>query len=355
LVNCAFASNMTGNAGGGWCINNSDTIISACDFTNNLAGVAGGGLAYSGDHGGTVENCRFIGNRAGAGGGLSFWYGKGGEVTNCVISDNVAGQGGGVDTSPGGGSLRNCLIARNTATGVGAGVNVCSAWTGYDTLIAACVIVSNTAGGKGAGIMVSSYHLGGFVVTNSIVCFNKAKTDEPAATSRLWLTAARVAVSGSQALVEGKDDVDTDVFVTGSEDLALTTGEKTRTAGSGIRSDGSMGATTTTQIGLLATVPANGALTSVLYPRLKTEQAPVFTSLAGGKGVKVQSGAGTDYVFISATPFTFAEDTIIFSGKSGAIRIRGNQMVLSLGEGGCIGAHGKILESDKAASKGETL
>ena len=90
-------------------------------------------------------------------------------------------------------------------------------------------------------------------------------------------------------------------------------------------------------------------------PWLKTEKAPVMTALADGKAVKIQTDAGTDYVFLSATTFTFDQDKVSFKGRAGAIRIRGKQMTLSLGEGGSIGALGKSLATEKAESKEVTL
>jgi hypothetical protein len=167
----------------------------------------------------------------------------------------------------------------------------------------------------------------------------------------MWFTADKITPGTPSTLVEGKEDVDTDLFFATPSTLNLKTEEKTRTSGSGVRPDGTQGATATTQLGLIADAPTDGAMTYVLYPRLKTEKPPVFTSLADGKVVRVQSDGDTDYIFQSATPFEWNEGALSFSGKSGAVRFRGKKLTLSLGEAGSIGARGQSLSAQKAASK----
>jgi hypothetical protein len=189
---------------------------------------------------------------------------------------------------------------------------------------------------------------------NYFVVCDSARTAKPG-TLRLWLTAKKVAVSDKSALVEGKDDVDTEVFFAAPGLFTIRTEEKTRTSGAGISPDGKEGPTKTTQTGLVADMPADGTLTYAIYPRLKTEKPPAITALADGKAVMVRSDAGTDYVFLSTVTFSYQKDGISFKGKSGAIRLRGKQMVLSLGEGGSIAAFGHSLESGKAASKEASL
>jgi hypothetical protein len=103
------------------------------------------------------------------------------------------------------------------------------------------------------------------------------------------------------------------------------------------------GAMTTTQTGLIAASEHLGTLTAVLYPRLKTEAAPQFASLAGGKAVKVTSAAGTDYVFLSATPFKYSEDDIDFEGTAGLVKMRGAKTTVVLGADGTLSARGKTV------------
>ncbi|MHB9131635.1 MAG: hypothetical protein ACYDBB_11175 [Armatimonadota bacterium] len=162
------------------------------------------------------------------------------------------------------------------------------------------------------------------------------------ATWRVWLTCESVTLNPQGALVVGKEDVDTDVFFTRPVTPALTTETKTRSS-VGLNGELQQKRSDWTQIGLIATAEAGRGWTAVVYPRLKTEKPPVFTTLAGGKGVKVQSGAGTDYVFLSEKPFQFKEGDITFSGTVGVIQLRGKQVQLSLGAPGSIAARGKSL------------
>ena len=96
-----------------------------------------------------------------------------------------------------------------------------------------------------------------------------------------------------------------------------------------------------TQEGLHLPVTKDEPVFCVLYPRLKTEKPANFTALADGRGVKIVSAAGTDYVFLSLTPFEFHEGDVSFTGTAGVIRCRGNTVDLTVSEGGeiALGAH----------------
>ena len=152
------------------------------------------------------------------------------------------------------------------------------------------------------------------------------------------------------ARVEGREDVDTDVFFLLPANVPLKTESKTRTS-TGLRPDGNASSVETTQIGLIASMQGGRALGTVLYPRLKTQKPPVFTTLAGGKAVKVETETGTDFVFLSEEPFAFKEGEFGFEGTSGSVQIRLREMVLSLGAAGSISVHGASLTSDKPATK----
>ncbi|MHB9024908.1 MAG: hypothetical protein ACYC7E_12155 [Armatimonadota bacterium] len=151
--------------------------------------------------------------------------------------------------------------------------------------------------------------------------------------------------------VTGKDDVDTEIFFSRPDGLALKTEQKTRVSACGVFSDGRVMAMPTTQIGLIATVKACPAITTVLFPRLKTQKAPVFTALAGGAGVKVLSAAGTDYIFLSPTPFDFKQGDMAFSGTAGVVSLRKGRTILSLGAAGSIAARGHALQAEGAQSQ----
>lgn len=183
---------------------------------------------------------------------------------------------------------------------------------------------------------------------NFFVFTDTFKTANPAAW-RMWFTANNVTVGGSGAFIDGKEDVDTNIYFTSTDGLQLKTEEKTRTANAGVRADGTEGRMPTTQIGLIASAPTDGSMTFVVYPRLKTDEAPVFSSVAGGKGVKIVTQGETDYVFQSATPIEWKNEEVSFSGKSGVARFRDNSFELALAEEGSISAGGQVLTAKGAA------
>lgn len=82
---------------------------------------------------------------------------------------------------------------------------------------------------------------------------------------------------------------------------------------------------------------------------LRGERAPKITPLADGKAIHVRSPAGTDYVFLGPTPFTFREDDLSFEGTSGLIQFHGDTLVLALGSSGRIAARNHEVSEDRAA------
>ncbi len=184
-------------------------------------------------------------------------------------------------------------------------------------------------------------------------------------TWRLWLSADNVVLDGQDAgsgfqpketpsrrvRVIGKEDVDTDIFFTGPATPVLKTEQHARPAGAGLHPNFSFGPMAITQIVLLARDQNCQAVTAVVYPRLKTEAVPEFTSLADGRGVKVAHAAGIDYVFLSPVPITFREGDIAFEGTVGSVALRKDRMTLSLGAAGEVTARGQRLAGDKAASQ----
>ena len=161
---------------------------------------------------------------------------------------------------------------------------------------------------------------------------------------RLYLLANNVATGPRGALAEGKEDVDTDIFFVSPATVPLTTTPTARRANSGLNPDGSSGAVEMTQIGLMATTQGEKVFNVVVYPRLKNEPAPRFTAIAEGRGVKVESAAGTDYVFLSNEPFTFQEGDVEFSGMVGVVQVRPDKPYLTLGAPGKITAGGQTVE-----------
>ena len=104
-----------------------------------------------------------------------------------------------------------------------------------------------------------------------------------------------------------------------------------------------------TQEGLTLPVTKDAPVFSVLYPRLKGEKPPTFISLADGRGVKVTHATGTDYVFLSNTPFEFREGTVSFKGRAGVIRVRDKTVDLTLSEPGEVALGDQTLTASEPA------
>lgn len=165
--------------------------------------------------------------------------------------------------------------------------------------------------------------------------------DIPApATWRLWCTANRVAINDASALVDGKEDVDMDVYFARPAGVTLTTEARTRRSVSGLFPDWHWGPMESTQQGIIAPMTKSTGTLVVLYPRMKGAPTPTVTPIADGKGVKVQFGGLTDYVFLSAREFTFKGDGISFNGTAGMAQLRGKESFTALGSAGDLFAPG---------------
>ena len=174
---------------------------------------------------------------------------------------------------------------------------------------------------------------------------------EPAdAAWRLWLTCSDVTLNGAAARVEGTEDVDTDVFFAQPATPQLKTETIARTSGSGISPTGQQGPTTTTQTGVIAEIHNGDTQLVVVYPRLKSQPPAVVTTVADGKGVKVETETGTDYLFVSKQRFQFHQGDLTFDGTAGAIQVRPNGTFLSLGAAGRIAFGEQSLEAPAAAT-----
>jgi len=82
---------------------------------------------------------------------------------------------------------------------------------------------------------------------------------------------------------------------------------------------------------------------------LKSTGSPArFTSIADGRGVKVESASGTDYVFLGQEPFQYREGSLDFDGMAGSVSIRGGKTSLTLSEG-------RMLKYGKQSVTGEMV
>ena len=124
---------------------------------------------------------------------------------------------------------------------------------------------------------------------------------------RLFLLAEKIEPTPSGVTVTGKDDVDMDIVF--------------------LRPDKVKPEIHSNHVSVAVSAP--GTLSVLLYPRLKTEKPPQVTPLADGRGVKVVTAAGTDYVFLDPRPLTFEGDGVSFAGKAGLVKIRDGKRIES--------------------------
>ncbi len=161
-------------------------------------------------------------------------------------------------------------------------------------------------------------------------------------TARLWFTANDVKSAANGALIEGKDDVDTDVFLFGALPSAAAERRTRETWG---MNGGNYGRVSTTQSGLAVQLESGSTLTTTLYPRLKSQSRPVVSALPNRSGVKVTSEAGTDYIFLSNAPVSFREGDVAFDGTIGAVLLRNDRTSLWLGHSGKVASSGRTLSA----------
>jgi hypothetical protein len=171
-------------------------------------------------------------------------------------------------------------------------------------------------------------------------------------TWQLWCMSTQVMTNASGAFVNGKEDVDMDIFFAAPTAFRLKTETKTRRSGSGLYTNWTWSGMDSTQMGLLASTNSGSNFLAVLYPRLKTETAPTFRTVADGKGVQIRHATGTDYVFAGRTPFTYKDESVDFEGTVGVAQLRNQKPALFLGAAGRLTAGGETVTSNMTAVAG---
>ena len=92
--------------------------------------------------------------------------------------------------------------------------------------------------------------------------------------------------------------------------------------------------------------PGQGFL-AVLYPRKSDQPAAQYQTLAAGKGVRVTTEKGTDWIFLSEVPVQWTGEGLSFSGTAGAIRKVGEKWTVEFFEPGSATVNGKPITADQ--------
>ena len=119
------------------------------------------------------------------------------------------------------------------------------------------------------------------------------------------------------------------------------------------------------QTALVAHLDGRGAVTSLLYPRLKEEPPPEVTWFDGGAGVRLDAVGGTDFIYLARTERQSAETkhsrqsvedrTLRFECDVCSIQVRENWVTLSLGSAGKLSFGDIVLESPEPLSRSYPL
>lgn len=152
--------------------------------------------------------------------------------------------------------------------------------------------------------------------------------------------------------VKGRDDVDLDIWFAPSA-AALLPVEKgvVKTTPLSVKTH-SAGPPSTDLRGLHLVLEPGLNLPFVLYPRLRDEKPPVISPLGGEAGLKVETAAGTDYIFLAPQPTEVSIENIRFKGTAGVIQVRPKAVSLTLCQPGELAFERFALKSGKPASKG---
>jgi|GEM_PF-419511 len=110
-----------------------------------------------------------------------------------------------------------------------------------------------------------------------------------------------VALTAFGATLAGMEDVDLDIFIheRGQLGLSLEPAKLRTQTGNWM---GSIQPVENSQIALTAKFKGRGVVTSLLFPRLKTEPSPTVRWSADGRIAEVKTKFGTDYVFVAPRP-----------------------------------------------------
>lgn len=165
----------------------------------------------------------------------------------------------------------------------------------------------------------------------------------------IWTLAEDVTFNGNQALVTSKYGVRMDVFMAEPLQPRWSTQQATNRFLAG-PSRGYLAETPWLEVltNLRAEQRPNHGFLAVLFPRKTDQPAPSCTPLADGKGVKVVTSRGTDWIFLSEQPVQWSGEGLSFSGTAGIIRQAGGKWTVAFLEPGEASVNGKAVKADAA-------
>jgi hypothetical protein len=153
MENCVFVGNRAGQ-GGGISSHHSKGIVTGCTFIKNSADGGAGAVNLVQDSSMFID-CTFTRNFGPAeGGGLSINFPESRPIiTNCRFLENTAGRGGGIFIGESSPRLSNCLFNNNSATDWGGGIYfIQQVDYGNNPLLSNCTIVGNRSRIHGCGL-----------------------------------------------------------------------------------------------------------------------------------------------------------------------------------------------------------
>ncbi|HCP12403.1 MAG TPA: hypothetical protein DIT89_08730 [Planctomycetaceae bacterium] len=161
----------------------------------------------------------------------------------------------------------------------------------------------------------------------------------PAAVWRLWLTGDRVEFpSMGRATLIGSDGIDLEIFCWPAK-TALTTAAATVEGMA--RRNGREERQPTTQTALETALSSQSPISVLLWPRRKQDPAPRIAWFSNGRGVEIQSDAGTSYLSLPATELQSSPDQQFSSfGAAVAVQLRGTMLHSTLTGRGLFKARG---------------
>jgi hypothetical protein len=188
----------TSNFGGGMYLTSGSPTINNCKFVSNRA--QSGGAFYHAAGSPAFTNCAFTGNTGYWGGAIMAKVGTL-QLTNCTFTANTGQYGGAVDTEQNGAILADqCTFEKNTSTYLGGGFY----YQGYGSAPASqlnrCSFLANTSALNGGGAYLTA---AGVTIVNSIFVGNSSQTGGGVQMSGGALINCTLAFNKSSSLADG--------------------------------------------------------------------------------------------------------------------------------------------------------